>query len=104
MAKPQTWGLYTVLQWKVQALTSFLLLEQTHLGSSKQSFTLAKFQKQSLMKNIHNTNIHKESPYITKSDAHPGVVTAVYNAARGSASLCLCEEGEKNSQDEESAL
>lgn len=51
------------------------------------------------MKMINNKNINKESLYITLSHAHPGVVTAGYNTARGSA-----EDGEKKSLDEESAL
>lgn len=44
------------------------------------------------MKNINNKNINKESLYITMSYARPGIVTAVYNAAGGSAFVCLCEE------------
>lgn len=56
------------------------------------------------MEMINNKNINKESLYITLSHAHPGVVTAGYNTARGSALVCLCEDGEKKSLDEESAL
>lgn len=45
---------------------------------------------------IEKNSQQKYSLYITKSYAHPDVVTAVYNAARGSAFLCLCEgRGEK---------
>lgn len=50
------------------------------------------------MKKLHNKNIRKESLYITKSYTHPDVVTAVYNAARGSAFLCLPLRGRGEKQ------